>query len=145
MLAGRTCHADRVEPDVAGAVAALRAAGAPFAFLQGSQATGAAGPGSDLDLAAFFGREAAAYDVVVPHGVDLLVLGTALPELAGRVAMHGVLLLDDAPAGRLEREVGFRNLLVHGYAEVDDHRVVAQLQELAGVEEFVTATARLLC
>jgi uncharacterized protein YutE (UPF0331/DUF86 family) len=42
----------------------------------------------------------------------------------------------------LARAVGFRNVLVHGYAEVDDDRVVAQLDHLADLAEFVRAVAR---
>lgn len=37
----------------------------------------------------------------VPPGVDLLVLDTAPLELAGRVAVDGLLLFDDAPAERV--------------------------------------------
>jgi uncharacterized protein YutE (UPF0331/DUF86 family) len=42
----------------------------------------------------------------------------------------------------LARAVGFRNVLVHGYAEVDDDRVIAQLDRLAEIAEFVRAVAR---
>jgi hypothetical protein len=37
----------------------------------------------------------------LPEGVDLLVLDAAPLELAGRVALHGVLLFDDDPPARV--------------------------------------------
>lgn len=40
--------------------------------------------------------------------------------------------------------VGFRNVLVHDYAEVDDRRVVAHLQFLPDLRAFVAAMTRLL-
>lgn len=40
--------------------------------------------------------------------------------------------------------VGFRNLLVHQYADVDDHRTVANLQRLDDLEAFTAAVARWL-
>jgi uncharacterized protein YutE (UPF0331/DUF86 family) len=48
---------------------------------------------------------------------------------------HGV--VDDEIAGRLSRAVGFRNVLVHQYATVDDERVVAALDRLDDLERFV--------
>lgn len=79
---------------------ALRAAGSRFAFVHGSRATGAARDDSDVDVAAWWAVGApASFEVELPSGVDLLVLDGAPLELAGRVAMHGVLLFeDDAPA-----------------------------------------------
>ena len=78
----------------------LRGAGAKFAFLHGSRVGGRAGVASDLDVAAWWGtRPPSPWDVELPDDVDLLVLDTAPLELAGRVALDGVLLLDDdAPA-----------------------------------------------
>ncbi|MFP5220632.1 MAG: nucleotidyltransferase domain-containing protein [Actinomycetes bacterium] len=80
---------------------ALRTAGAVFAFLHGSRVTGAATPTSDLDVAAWFGRRTAPWDVALPPRCDLLVLDTAGLELAGRVAQYGALLLDDDPPARV--------------------------------------------
>ncbi|MCX6424599.1 MAG: nucleotidyltransferase domain-containing protein [Actinobacteria bacterium] len=61
----------------------LREAGARFAFVFGSRARGDHRPGSDLDVAAYF--------------------GSATPlELAGRVAVEGVLLFDGDPDARIE-------------------------------------------
>lgn len=71
--------------------------------MHGSRARGAARSDSDLDVAAWW-RDAppASFEVVLPAGVDLLVLNTAPLELAGRVAMEGVLLFDDAPQDRVQ-------------------------------------------
>lgn len=40
--------------------------------------------------------------------------------------------------------VRFRNLLVHGYADVDDSRVVAALQMLADIDACVAALTALV-
>lgn len=48
---------------------------------------------------------------------------------------HGV--IDEELAGRLADVVGFRNVLVHQYAVVDDDRVVAALDELDDLVSFV--------
>lgn len=83
-------------------VGPLRKAGARFAFVHGSRASGAARTDSDVDVAAWFaGADPAPWDVVLPAGVDLLVLDHAPLELAGRVALHGALLLDDDPPARV--------------------------------------------
>ena len=100
------CHTDHVEPaDEAlreEVLAALREAGARFAFVHGSRARGNHRPDSDLDVAAWWGAEApAAFEVLLPPAVDLLVLDTAPLELAGRVAVDGALLFDDAPEARV--------------------------------------------
>lgn len=80
----------------------LRQAGARFAFVHGSRASGSARPDSDLDVGAWWGNEAPApWDVPLPPHVDLVVLDTAPLELAGRVAMHGRLLFDDDPPARV--------------------------------------------
>lgn len=86
---------------VDGLRAALREAGAVFAYVHGSRAAGTHGPSSDLDVATWFGRAPDAWSVALPAGVDLLVLDTAGLELSGRVAQHGVLLLDDDPPVRV--------------------------------------------
>jgi len=95
------------------AVAALRAAGARFAYLHGSRATGTAREGSDTDLAAWFGRTPAPSSWEVgglPESVDLLVLDGAPLELAGRVAVHGRLLFDDDPPARVRWEATTRKI-----------------------------------
>jgi uncharacterized protein YutE (UPF0331/DUF86 family) len=51
------------------------------------------------------------------------------------LARHG--LVDGDPARRLAKAVGFRNVLVHRYAIVDDDRGVAALDELNDLARFV--------
>lgn len=58
------------------------------------------------------------------------------------LAAHGV--LEDAIAREVAAAVGFRNLLVHRYAEIDDTRVVANLDRLADIDAYVDALAGLL-
>ena len=58
------------------------------------------------------------------------------------VARHGILSADLAE--RMGAAVGFRNLLVHRYASVDDRRVVEHLSELHDLERFVAALSELL-
>jgi hypothetical protein len=83
-------------------VDALRDAGARFALLHGSRATGTHRPSSDVDVAAWWGTTApSAFEVPLPSGVDLLVLDGAPLEIAGRIALHGVLLFDDDPPARV--------------------------------------------
>jgi hypothetical protein len=58
---------------------------------------------SDIDVAAHFGGAAPdVWRVEVPPHVDLIVLEHAPLELAGRIALHGVLLFDDDPPLRVE-------------------------------------------
>jgi uncharacterized protein YutE (UPF0331/DUF86 family) len=52
---------------------------------------------------------------------------------------HGV--VDSALGDAMARAVGFRNVLVHGYADVDDDRVVAFLDDLGELESFITSIA----
>ena len=89
----------------------LRAAGASFAYVHGSRASGTAHADSDLDVAAFWGAAApASFEVEVPAGVDLMVLDTAPLELRGRVAVDGVLLFEDDPAARVHWEATTRKI-----------------------------------
>lgn len=53
-------------------------------------------------------------------------------------------LIDTDLAAVLAGAVGFRDVLVHGYAEVDDRRVVSHLRHLDDLRRFVTAMASLL-
>lgn len=89
-------------------VTSLRGAGARFAFLHGSRADGTHRQGSDVDVAAWWASEVPspheappAFEVTLPVGVDLLVLNGAPLELAGRVAVGGLLLFDDDPGERV--------------------------------------------
>lgn len=58
------------------------------------------------------------------------------------LARHGLLEHDLAEA--LARAVGFRNVLVHRYADVDDRVVVEHLRHLDRLDGFVTALQDLL-
>lgn len=60
------------------------------------------------------------------NGDALALLGT-----------HGV--LDVALAARLRQAVGFRNVLVHEYVQVDDRIVEARLADPADLSDFVAA------
>lgn len=52
---------------------------------------------------------------------------------------HGVLV--GALAISMRKAVGFRNVLVHDYIEVNDEIVVARLKSLSDLEEFVRQVA----
>ncbi len=83
-------------------IARLRAAGARFALLHGSRAGGTPRAGSDQDVAAWWEADPpAAWEIDLPHGIDLLILNDAPLELAGRVALQGELLFDDDPPARV--------------------------------------------
>jgi uncharacterized protein YutE (UPF0331/DUF86 family)/predicted nucleotidyltransferase len=100
-----------VEGRLAELVAALRQAGARFAYLFGSGAEDPERPGSDIDLAAWFGRtDVAPWTVpgVDFETVDLVVLDTCPLDLAGRVATAGRLLYDDDPPARVRWEATTR-------------------------------------
>lgn len=100
-----------VECDEAEVVASLREAGAAFAYVHGSRATGEERPDSDLDVAAYFGEPVpSSWEVLLPAGVDLLVLDTAPLYLAGRVALFGRLLFDDDPPARVAWEADTRTI-----------------------------------
>ena len=62
----------------------------------------------------------------------------AIAELGRRQVIESVL------AGRLQQAVGLRNLLVHQYADIDDNRVVAHLDDLDDLDEFARQVARWL-
>lgn len=99
---------DRLRQD---ATAALRAAGASFAYVHGSRASGSARSDSDLDVAAYWGSAApASFEVDLPPDVDLLVLNSAPLELRGRVAEKGLLLFDTDPAVRVHWEAMTRKI-----------------------------------
>lgn len=99
------------EAVTAEAVAVLRQAGARFAYLHGSRASGRHRPDSDIDIAAYFGgRPPASFEVLLPPGVDLLVLDDSPLELAGRVAVGGRLLFEDDQVARIRWEAMTRKI-----------------------------------
>lgn len=77
------------------------------------------------------------------HVVAARGLGTPASNGAAFRLLAGAGLLDSALAQSLADAVGFRNVLVHGYAEVDDARVVDNLDLLDDLRSFVAAMARL--
>ncbi|MDD4867769.1 MAG: nucleotidyltransferase domain-containing protein [Mycobacterium sp.] len=100
-----------VEQRIAEAVGALRRHGAVFAYLHGSRARGTAREDSDVDIAAYFdGAAPQAFEVLLPAGVDLLVLNRAPLELAGRVALHGKLLFEQDRGARVVWEATTRKI-----------------------------------
>lgn len=102
------------------AVAALRAHGAVFAYLHGSQARGSAHPGSDVDVAAYFTEPAPhSFDVPLPPGVDLLVLNHAPLELRGQVAARGRLLFEDVRPARVDWEAMTRKIYFDERPRID--------------------------
>lgn len=58
------------------------------------------------------------------------------------LARHGLLAAD--LAATMAAAVRFRNVLVHGYTEVDDRRVVGYLQRLDDVQAYVQAMSQLI-
>jgi predicted nucleotidyltransferase len=99
------------EAVIAEAVAVLRQVGAVFAYLHGSRATGRYRAGSDIDIAAYFGGQPPqSFDVLLPAGVDLLILDDAPLELAGRVAASGRLLFEDDQVARVRWEAMTRKI-----------------------------------
>ncbi|WP_147919074.1 nucleotidyltransferase domain-containing protein [Ruania zhangjianzhongii] len=100
-----------VRAAIAEAVEELRAHRAQFAYLHGSQASGYAAAGADVDVAAFFAREdLLASDLVLPRSVDLLVLDTAPLEIAGRIAATGRLLFEADAVARVRWEAMTRKI-----------------------------------
>jgi predicted nucleotidyltransferase len=101
----------RVAVVMAESVAVLQGAGARFAYLHGSRARGEHRPDSDIDIAVYFGGQPPnAFDILMPPGVDLLVLDHAPLELAGRVAVGGKLLFDEDPVSRVRWEATTRKI-----------------------------------
>jgi predicted nucleotidyltransferase len=126
---------ESIEATIAEAVAALRQAGARFAYLHGSRAAGRQRVDSDIDIAAYFGGHPPnAFDVLLPPRVDLLVLDGAPLELAGRVAIGGQLLFEDDQVSRVRWEAMTRKIY---FDELP--RITRAHQEFAAA---VTARAR---
>lgn len=111
-------------PDVDRIADLLRDAGVMFGFLHGSQTDGTAGPTSDVDVAVWLGGSVDELDLRsrLPAEVDLLVLDRAPLELAGRVALHGKLVLDDDPAARVRWQATTRKLFLDERYRVEQDR-----------------------
>lgn len=91
--------------------AILRRKGAIFAYVFGSVAQSEAQGRLGFEVAAYFPSPSpASFEITLPTGVDLLVLNSAPLELAGRVALEGVLLFEDDPAERVHWEATTRKI-----------------------------------
>ena len=102
---------DQVENRIAEAIEALQHRVASFAYLHGSRTSGTVGPDSDIDIAVYFdGQPPDAFEVLLPAGVDLMVLNRAPLELAGRVALDGKLLFERDPRARVVWEATTRKI-----------------------------------
>lgn len=81
----------------------LRDHGVVFALIFGSHATGRAHAASDVDVAVWADEPVDDWRLrgALPDLVDLVDLARAPEGLAGRVAMTGVVVLDDDPPRRI--------------------------------------------
>ena len=61
-------------------------------------------------------------------------------EAFGVIAGKGV--IDDSLADDLAKAAGFRNVLVHQYADVDDRLVIANLTKLSDFDAFIEQVGR---
>lgn len=81
----------------------------------------------------------AAHHVVADQGLGVPASNAAAFRLLTDAGM-----LDADLATSMGGAVGFRNVLVHGYAEVDDRRVVDHLDNRSELRRFVAAMTILL-
>ncbi|MBY3553939.1 DUF86 domain-containing protein [Modestobacter lapidis] len=79
----------------------------------------------------------AAQHVVASEGLGMPESNADAVRLLGR---HTI--VDAATAESVAVAVGFRNILVHEYAEVDDRRVVANVELVGDLDAFAGALAR---
>lgn len=98
-----------------------RVPGLAAAYLFGSTARGAAGPGSDIDIGLLYETAPAPalsaqpllakaeLESLLGRYVDLVVLNTAPVDLVHRVLSEGLLLLQPKPSSRIAFEVRARN------------------------------------
>lgn len=87
----------------------LRDAGARFALVHGSRVQGGARPDSDLDLAAWFtDPDTPWWELDLPDAVDLVPLRGLRLDVAGRIALHGLVVLDDDPPARVRWQADTR-------------------------------------
>lgn len=78
---------------------------------------------------------------VAQHVVASEALGTPATNADAFRAMATGGLLSSELAEQLADAVGFRNVLVHGYADVDDDLAVAHLGRVDVLDEFVAVVA----
>lgn len=78
----------------------------------------------------------AAQHVIASEGLGMPQTNADAVRLLGSAGVVPV-----GVAEPVARSVGFRNLLVHGYAEVDDDRVRANVALLDDLDAFTTAVA----
>lgn len=123
-------------PEERAVAAALRAAGARFAFVHGSRAGDQRHRAdSDLDVAAWWLAEPPQpWSIGLPAHVDLVVLNRAPLWLAGRIALHGRLLFDDDRSHRVAWQADTRRMWL------DERPRVRQSQR--EFREAVTARGR---
>lgn len=81
----------------------------------------------------------AAHHVIADRG-----LGVPDTNAAAFRSLASAGILDRDLGRRLAGAVGFRNVLVHGYAEVDDQLVVEHLADLEALRGYVSAMTVLL-
>ena len=94
-----------------GVTAILRGRGALFAYAFGSLAQSESQGRLGFEVAACFPAPIpASFEVDLPTGVNLMVLNSAPLELAGRVALEGVLLFESDPAERVHWEATTRKI-----------------------------------
>lgn len=88
----------------------LRAHGVVFALVFGSSVTGRAHARSDVDLAVWGRAAINEWRLVgaLPDVVDVLDLARAPDGLVGRVAMTGLVMLDDDPPSRIRWQAAAR-------------------------------------
>ena len=88
----------------------LRRHGVVFGLVFGSHADGTAGPESDIDVAVWSATPLDDWSLrgALPDKVDLVDLRTAPEVLAGRVALTGVVVLDDDPVERIRWQADTR-------------------------------------
>lgn len=81
----------------------------------------------------------AAHHVVADQGLGV---PSSHADSFRRLSVAG--MIDDDLVATMAGAAGFRNVLVHGYAEVDDAMVVDNLIHLPDLRAFVNAMTRLL-
>jgi len=84
-------------------------------------------------------RLVAAQHIVANEGLGMPASNADAVRLLGHAG-----LLDAGLPTEMAGAVGFRDVLVHNDAEVDDHKVVDNLDRVGELRRFVAAMARLL-